>query len=433
MYLKHLPHSYRIHILELFNRCIREKTHPKAWKLARITMIPKKDNDTSNPSNYRPISVTSCLGKLLERLVCLRLVTFLESNNIISKYQSGFRRHRSTKDNLLFLTQKICESFNRGKNVCAIFFDISKAFDKVWHLGIIYKLYLINTPQYIINWVECFLGNRFFVVQVGNSSSQPVPITAGVPQGAVISPILFNIFINDIPKCNDQENQNRGSTTSYSGLFADDLISWFIFRRPGGLVKKINSYLKKIEKWLQKWRLKMSANKCCYTVFSQNKKDIAKMRYDLRLFGERVPFSKNPVFLGITFDSHLTFNKHMESTIKKTKKRLNIIKILSHKSWGMTETLLFRIYKLLVGSIIDYSSFCATRLSKTWRKKLQVIQNSAIRSIKKLPFDTSTMDLEMYQKQANLVSIEDRLIGLNSSYMTRASRFQNPLSCSTNH
>jgi hypothetical protein len=130
-FLKNLPLPYVESILILFNKCIEERHMPPAWKNAKITMIPKKDQPKTIPSNYRPISVSSCLGKLYERLVGLRLYTFLEQKQLINRYQSGFRAHRSTQDNLLFMTQKISESFNRCWNVSSIFFDISKAFDKV--------------------------------------------------------------------------------------------------------------------------------------------------------------------------------------------------------------------------------------------------------------------------------------------------------------
>ena len=108
-------------------------------------MIPKKQVKSKNPADYRPISLTSCLGKLAERLVKNRLYKILEENNILAKQQSGFRNDRSTSDNLLFFTQKVSESINKSKKVCSIFFDISKAFDKVWHLGLIYKLRLLGT------------------------------------------------------------------------------------------------------------------------------------------------------------------------------------------------------------------------------------------------------------------------------------------------
>jgi hypothetical protein len=119
-------------------------------------MIPKKESNSNNPTEYRPISLLSCIGKLAERIVKNRLYFFLESNNLLSSAQSGFRNCRGTDDNLLFMTQKIQESLNRGKKVCGIYFDISKAFDKVWHAGLIYKLIYLKVLTYIIRFIKSF-------------------------------------------------------------------------------------------------------------------------------------------------------------------------------------------------------------------------------------------------------------------------------------
>ena len=113
-------------------------------------MIKKKDSEKTDPENYRPISVTSCFGKVLERIINTRLYKFCEHNNFLSFQQSGFRKHRGVKDNLTFLTQKILETFNRKKKMCCLFFDISKAFDKVWHNGLLYKLVLLKCKDNIL-------------------------------------------------------------------------------------------------------------------------------------------------------------------------------------------------------------------------------------------------------------------------------------------
>ena len=158
--LKNLPNNFAILLLKLINNSIVSGL-PKSWKKAVITMIPKKEHKSANPSDYRPISLTSCLGKLTERIIRNRLYSYLENLKLIINQQSGFRNRRGTADNLIFLTQKISESFNRSNKVCGIFFDISKAFDKVWHLGLIYKLINLGVPKYIIKFVIDFLNNRF--------------------------------------------------------------------------------------------------------------------------------------------------------------------------------------------------------------------------------------------------------------------------------
>jgi retron-type reverse transcriptase len=132
--------------------------------------------------------------------------------------------------------------------MCSIFFDIAAAFDKIWHDGLIYKLIKINLPKFIINWIIHFLSHRFFAVRVNNSITDKSIITTGVPQGAVLSPTLFSIFINDIPI-------NYSRNKCYSLFFADDLCAYFIYKQKRTIVKTIQLYLDRIEKWLKTWRL----------------------------------------------------------------------------------------------------------------------------------------------------------------------------------
>ena len=135
-----------------------------------------------------------------------------------------------------------------------IFFDICKAFDKVWHNGLIYKLSKAEVPDYIINWIQSFLMNRKFCVNVNGEVSGFREIEAGVPQGSVLSPLLFSIFINDIPIRNKPNH-------SQSTLFADDLATAFLFKKPGNVQVQIQKYLFELEAWLTKWRMKMAAHK----------------------------------------------------------------------------------------------------------------------------------------------------------------------------
>ena len=157
--------------------------------------------------------------------------------------------------------QKISEALNKSKQVCGIFFDISKAFDKVWHKGLIFKLIKMNIPSYILKYIVDFLSDRKFKVSIGDTLSENGDILCSVPQGSVLGPILFLVYINDIPLADSKH-------VSYSSLFADDLSTLFIFNKPGRITATMKKYLENLVKWLYKWRLKMNASKCNYTIFS---------------------------------------------------------------------------------------------------------------------------------------------------------------------
>lgn len=200
-----------------------------------------------------------------------------------------------------------------------MFFDISKAFDNVWHKGLIFKLINARIPNYIIYYIQNFLNNRKFYIKIDNSRSDLYNIEAGVPQGAVLSPILFNIFINDIPL---ENSKNK----SYSLLFADDLTTFFIFRKTGNLEKIINKYLQKIEKWLALWRLKLNVKKSNYTVFCASKN--YSLRLNLKVSNQLLPYNRYPKLLGIILDERLNFTKQIQFLKRKCLERLNIIKII---------------------------------------------------------------------------------------------------------
>ena len=152
--LKHLPDTFIANIALLVNTSLATSSIPATWKCATVIMLPKTKKNLHDPSNYRPISLLCCLGKLCERVVQCRIYMHLETNNSFIPHQSGFRRFRRTTDNILFITQKIEENFNKGKKVCCIFFDVRKAFDHVWHAGLLWKLSRTGLPHYLLLWVQ---------------------------------------------------------------------------------------------------------------------------------------------------------------------------------------------------------------------------------------------------------------------------------------
>jgi hypothetical protein len=413
IYFKKMPEKFKSHIVKFFNLSLVHSIIPSNWKNSLITMIGKKTQDSSNPDNYRPISLTSCFAKLLERIVCNRIYKFVESNNLIHESQSGFRKHRSTVDNLTLLTQKIVETLNRKKKLCAIFFDISKAFDKLWRAGIFYKMHKLNISPTLVKWVEAFLANRSFNVKVGNTRSSSGKIDTGVPQGSVLGPLLFLIFINDIPKA---QSPNR----AYTSLFADDLTTMFIYDKPGKINKIMSRYLAELETWLKNWRLDMSPSKCCYTIFANK---VSKPNVVPTLYDTPIPYSKNPVLLGVTFDEQLSFNKQIENIKTKSIKRMNLIKILSSKHFKLKEKTLLSIYKSLIRSIIEYNFFFTNTISPTNTNALQIIQNKVIKIIYKLKMYTN---LEKFHEEIKLDSVATRMSTLLDRYIQRSVTYSNP-------
>ena len=412
--LKKLPDDFMEVILELFNQCLKKGEIPKNWKISKITMIPKKSDNKQDPLNYRPISLTSCICKFFEKIIRNRLQKFLEDRNLLANSQSGFRNFRRTSDNLFFLTQKVKEAFNRGNKICSLFFDIAKAFDRVWHDGLIYKMSKMGVPKEIIKISKSFLSNRLFFVDVEGEMSELYQIETGVPQGAVLSPIFFSIFINDIPLHNEQNQK-------YSMLFADDLATFFIYKS-NKIQKAMQIYLNNLEKWLYKWRFKMAVSKCSYVIFAK-KHDKKKDNFQLKMNGQFIPQSKETLFLGTILDHNLNFNSHIEHIKEKCIDRLNIIKILSYKSWKLSKKTLVNIYRALIGSLLDYSFFILTSISNKASKDLQATQNKAMRSIFNLKYDPTSKTLpstETVREISGLQTVSIRMLEITFRFISKA-------------
>ena len=173
-------------------------------ELATLKPIPKPGKDHAEPTNYRPIALTSCICKTLGRMINTRLVWYLEFNNLISPVQSGFRSERSTNDNLVRLETFIRDAFVKKEHVVAVFFDLEKAYDTTWKYGILRDLQELGIKGRLANFVESFLANRSIRVGVGSTLSDTFGLCQGVPQGSILSTTLFNIKINSIMNCLDR-------------------------------------------------------------------------------------------------------------------------------------------------------------------------------------------------------------------------------------
>ena len=297
--LKHLGPSTKNILLQVFNSSWHSGKFPSRWKEAYIKPSLKKGKDKNKPESYRPISLLSCTGKLLERLVNKRLLWYLESNNLISPSQTGYRQHRGTEDQLAYLTQDILDGFSEKKKTVAVFFDLSKAFDTVWKKGLLLKLKRSGIQGKMFSWIKDFLFQRTARVKLDGTLSNLVKIREGVPQGGVISPVLFLVYINDITNILPRQVSNT--------LHADDFAVWSKETQTQTAAYRIQDTVNKVDSWTKEWALNLNITKTVLMLFSICPRETVK----IQLQNQTIPQVDTTIFIGATLDTRLTFSAHL--------------------------------------------------------------------------------------------------------------------------
>ena len=343
---------------------------PHSWHQATIIPIPKPGKDHTNPSNYRPIALTSCLCKLMEKLVNKRLMWFLETNKKISKFQSGFRKNRSTLDQLVRLETFIRNAFLKGEHVTVVFFDIEKAFDTTWKSGILRDLHSMGLRGNLPIFIKNFLQDRTFRTRIGTEYSDWYPQEQGVPQGSILSPILFEIKINSI--------LDTLSKDVDGSLYVDDFIMAY---KSGGKLdvseRHLQQQLKKLEKWADENGYRFSTSKTSVVHFCRQRKCMRKP--ELEIYGKRIEVKDEARFLGVIFDRKLSFLPHIKDLKRRCLQALNAFKIFCSPEWGGDTEILLQLYSSLIRSRLDYACQVYGSAKPSYLKMLDPIQNQGLR------------------------------------------------------
>ena len=368
--LVNLDDSGRKVILRLINMTFDKGHIPKAWRNAVISPILKKGKPQEDLNSYRPISITSCLGKIAERMINSRLYWWLESSGHLHSSQAGFRAGYRTEDQLFRLSQRILDGFQKKHHTTAVFVDLKQAYDRVWRKGLLLKMRNSGIHGNLYKWLKAFLTERTIQTKINNGISSKEVLQEGLPQGSPLSCTLFLVFINDLPDILQIEK----------ALYADDLAMWTTSRYSILNRRKVNQSLQLLGEYCDEWKLKINTSKTVYTIFTLSP-SVAKEKHNIMIKGEKLEKEDNPTYLGIKFDRRMTLNDHMASVKKKAEGRLKLVKRLASTSWGADQSTLRQLYLGYVRSSMEYSLALQTISSQSNQQKVDKIQNHALRFI----------------------------------------------------
>ena len=405
-FLRQLPSKSLDLLLKLYNKIWINKIFPKTWEEATIIPIPKPGKDTSNPENYRPIALTSCLCKTFERIINNRLIWYLETNKLFSNSQCGYRKNRSCIDHITSLETFIREAFLQKQHVTTVFFDLEKAYDTTWRYGILQDLHNLGLRGRLPQFIKNFLTNRSFQVKIGSTKSEQKTQEEGVPQGSIISTTLFNIKINNITK--------ELSDNTLDSLYVDDCSISYRAKNIHTLERKLQNNINKINEWAKENGFKFSKNKTKGIHFCS----IHKLHNDptLHIEGETIPFVKEYKHLGIIFDNKLNFIPHINYIKKKCSQTLQLLRVVAHTDWGANTNTLIKLYRTLIRSKTDYASFIYQSARKSYLKTIKTILHTGLRlALGAFP----TSPVESLYIEANETPPELRCNNLGLKYYTK--------------
>ncbi|MCG8078525.1 MAG: reverse transcriptase family protein, partial [Candidatus Thiodiazotropha taylori] len=379
----------------IFQRSINQGKLPSIWKEANVSPIFKK-GDKSDPSNYRPISLTCVLCKVLEHIVASNMTKHLNCNNILYELQHGFRERRSCETQLIMLIDKLSKNMQSRKQTDLILLDFSKAFDKVAHEKLLQKLHSYGIRGGTLKWIKDFLDNRKQSVVTNGTSSSSIPVSSGVPQGSVLGPILFLVYINDLPE----------QVRSRVRLFADDTAMYLCISSLSE-ANILQKDLIKLEQWEKDWDMNFNPSKCQVLHVTRLKDPITSKYFLHKTELESVSAAK---YLGVTISEDLTWGTHIDNITKKANQTLGFVKrnIKVHN-----QNLKSTAYKTLVRPQLEYASSVWSPHTAADIYRIEAVQRRAARwATRDYQYDSSVSKMlnKLQWRQLDQRRIDSRLV-----------------------
>ena len=376
-------------LAKLFNSCITQGVFPDAYKIAQVIPL-YKGGGREKCDSYRPISLLPAIGKLLEKLIAQRLVRYFDAYDMFSPHQFGFRAKFSTEHAVLDIHEKILNNLDKRLNTCAIFLDLAKAFDSVSHNILLRKLARYGIRGNIFRFFQSYLSGRSQFVRINDVNSSLMNIEFGVPQGSILGPLLFLIFINDLPE----------ATNFFIRLFADDTFLCSQNDDIFALESEVNIELNKVFIWLASNKLTLNISKSKYMLFS-NKTKIDR-NLNIKINENRLENCVSYKYLGVIFDCNLNWKSHIDRVREKVNKACGALSKLRH--YVDLDTLK-NVFYALVHSHLRYGVVVWGNAAENDIKPLHSLLNRVVRIMTFAPFGIGTQPIFEYLKILNLTQI----------------------------
>ena len=344
-FLKELGPKAKEELLNIFNESFMLAVCPQAI----IIPLLKAGKPSGEVKSYRPVSLTSCVVKLFERMLAERIYHILESSCLLNKSQAGFRKGRSCEDQILKITQAIENGFQRKQmeRSVLVLLDYSSAFDTVWRQRLLLSMFDKGIPLQIIRWLASFLDNRQAKVRFGDGMSKSRIMRQGLPQGSVLSPLLFIIFIDNLASILPDTETNT--------LFADDVALLVTRRSKEEAAAKAQELVNTVVHWSKEWKLTLNASKSETAFFTTWTQGQADFKPEIVIDGKKIPFKKNPRLLGVYLDCQLSFQFQAKSAAKGAEKKLKLLAAVAHSDWGWRRPELKKLYSAFIRGRLDYA------------------------------------------------------------------------------
>ena len=393
----------------VFNTSFATGIVPDKFKIARVLPVFKNGLE-SQVNNYRPISLLSVFNRVLEKLMYNRLIKFIEKRNLIYDKQFGFRSHHSTEHAILSIVDKIQEAIEGGEFSCGIFLDFKKAFDTVNHEILITKLEHYGIRGIAKEWFTSYLFNRRQFTSIGNTNSEVTTISCGVPQGSVLGPLLFLIYINDFSSCSDILDLH---------LFADDSNLFFTHKNLSQLELIVNNDLSHVHTWLCANKLSLNIVKSSFVLFHPPQRKI-ETSINLYINDTSLNEKDNIKYLGIIIDSNLNWKKQVKSISTKMKRNIGI---LSKLRYYVHLDILISLYYSFIYPFLTYGLVVWGNTYLTSINPLFILQKRAVRTMTFCKFDEHSSPLF---KQTNILKLSDLIKFQISIFMYKFHKNQLP-------